>query len=63
MAIDVDVSDTIENVKRKIAKIEGVDAMTLSLLLEPDKNFRDYVIPGTVYTLYMIPVYPKVSCV
>ena len=63
LPIDVDVSDTIENVKRKIAKIEGVDAMTLSLLLEPDKNFRDYVIPGTVYTLYMIPVYPKVSCV
>ena len=63
LPIDVDVSDTIENVKRKIAKIEGVDAMTLSLLLEPGKNFRDYVIPGTVYTLYMIPVYPKVSCV
>ena len=49
--------------KRKVARIEGVDAMTLSLLLEPDKNFRDYVISGTVYTLYMIPVYPKVSCV
>ena len=63
LAIDVDVSDTIENVKRKIAKIEGVDAMTLSLHLEPEKNFRDYVIPGTVYILYMLPVYPDVSIV
>ena len=63
LPIDVDVSDTIENVKRKIARIEGVDAMTLSLHLEPDKNFSDYVIPGTVYILYMLPVYPNVSIV
>ena len=63
LPIDVDVSDKVENVKRKIARIEGVDAMTLSLQLEPGKNFSDYVIPGTVYILYMLPVYPEVSIV
>jgi hypothetical protein len=57
LPIDVECSDTVENVKRKIARIEGVDAMTLSLHLEPDKKFRDYVIPGTVYIVYMLPVY------
>ena len=57
MIIAVDVSDTVENVKRKIARMEGVDAMTLSLHLEDGKNFFDYITPGGMYIVYMLPAY------
>ena len=57
MIIAVDVSDTVENVKRKIARMEGVDAMTLALHLEDGKNFFDYIIPGGMYIVYMLPAY------
>ena len=57
LTIDVDVSDTMDNVKRKIAKMEGVDAMVLSLHLEDGKNFCDYIAPGSVYVVYMLPAY------
>jgi ubiquitin C len=55
--IDVDVSDTVEKVKRKIARMEGVDAMTLSLHLEDGRNFFDYIIPGGLYIVAMLPAY------
>ena len=57
MIIAVDVSDTVEHVKRKIARMEGVDAMTLSLHLEDGKNFFDYITPGGMYIVYMLPAY------
>ena len=61
LAIDVDVSDKIEDVKRKIRScmgwMEGVDSMVLSLHLEDGKNFCDYTIPGSVYVVYMLPAY------
>ena len=61
ITVGVDVSDTIENVKRKILSrlewMEGVDTMVLSLHLEDGKNFCDYIIPGSVYIVYMLPAY------
>ena len=61
ITVDVDVSDKIEDVKRKIRScmgwMEGVDSMVLSLHLEDGKNFCDYIIPGSVYIVYMLPAY------
>ena len=61
ITVDVDVSDKIEDVKRKIRScmgwMEGVDSMVLSLHLEDGKNFCDYIIPGSVYVVYMLPAY------
>ena len=61
ITVGVDVSDTIEDVKRKILSrldwMEGPDNMVLSLHLEDGKNFSDYSIPGSVYIVYMLPAY------
>ena len=55
--VEVDVSDTMENLKHKIAKIEGVDVTGLALHLEDGQNFCDYITPSGVYIVYMLPAY------
>ena len=57
LTIDVDGSDTVFNVKRKIAKMEGMDSMVLSVHLEDDKNFCDYIGPGFLHVVYALPRY------
>ena len=57
LTIDVDVSDTVFNVKRKIiAKMGRVDVIGLSFHLEDGKTFSDYINPGDFYRVYTLPV-------
>ena len=57
ISLEVDVNDTMEHVKRKIAKMEGMNKMVLALHLEDGRHFSDFIIPGDVYVVYMLPDY------